>query len=105
MENSERKYVLMTSKHASVEHPLFWGSRTKDNEKRSFGGYTSDPNKAELYLMDDIIQKFGPSETLLGYTAKNLGTHILEYSFSDWVFKSKSDDVFITLLSEAMALK
>lgn len=30
-----------------------WGHRTKDDEKRSFGGYTIYPNCAELYSLKD----------------------------------------------------
>lgn len=30
-----------------------WGSRTKGEEKRSFGGYTQYPNNAEVYSLEE----------------------------------------------------
>ena len=59
MENDERKYVIVCNKH-SGNWPgvlLFWGHRTQDGEKRSFGGYTSDMNECELYSERDLQAK------------------------------------------------
>lgn len=36
---------------------LFWGHKTEDNEKRSFGGYTLDIDKCETYTLKDIEEK------------------------------------------------
>lgn len=41
--NPERKYVIVSNEHDSWPRGalLFWGRRTEDEEKRSFGGYTT----------------------------------------------------------------
>lgn len=51
----ERKYVIICNRHKSIYNGLlFWGTRTKDDAKRSFGGYTSDINGCELYTLEEI---------------------------------------------------
>lgn len=54
--NSERKYVIVCNEHSAMWNGalLFWGNRTEDGDKRSFGGYTSDINKCELYSEKDL---------------------------------------------------
>ena len=32
---------------------VLWGHRTRDDEKRSFGGYTLYPNCAEMYSLEE----------------------------------------------------
>lgn len=56
---NERRYLAISIKH--TEHGwkfgkpcVLWGYKvTKDDEKRCFAGYTQDPNKAELYSLQD----------------------------------------------------
>lgn len=51
----ERKYVIVSNRHTGISGSLlFWGKRTADNEKRSFGGYTSNFNSCEIYTLEDI---------------------------------------------------
>ena len=53
----ERNYVICSTRHKSMFGGfvmLFWGSRTKDNEERSFGGYTSDIEKCENYTLEEL---------------------------------------------------
>lgn len=33
---------------------LFWGRRTEDGQKRSFGGYTTSFDQCELYTREEI---------------------------------------------------
>lgn len=52
----KREYVIVSNRHQS-RFPgcvLFWGYRTEDNEKRSFGGYTYGLDKCERYTLEDI---------------------------------------------------
>jgi len=50
-----REYVIICNRYKGISGSLlFWGSKTKDNEKRSFGGYTSDFDKCEKYTLEDI---------------------------------------------------
>jgi hypothetical protein len=58
MTMGERKYLAVSIKHSEYKwkfgKPLIlWGHRTKDEEKRSFGGYTQFPNNAEVYSLQD----------------------------------------------------
>ena len=56
---SERNLVAISIKHTEYKWKLgmpcvLWGDhRTKDDEKRCFGGYTIYPNNAELYSLED----------------------------------------------------
>lgn len=51
----ERNYVIVCNRHSGIDGSLlFWGNKTKDNQKRSFGGYTSDFNNCEKYTLEDI---------------------------------------------------
>lgn len=55
---SARNLIAVSIKHSEYRWkfgmPLcLWGHRTKDDEKRSFGGYTQYPNNAEAYSMED----------------------------------------------------
>jgi hypothetical protein len=57
MEN-ERNLVAVSIKHTEWKWKfgmpmVLWGHRTKDDEKRSFGGYTQYPNNAEVYSLGD----------------------------------------------------
>lgn len=55
---NERNLVAVSIKHTmhgwKFGMPCWlWGHRTKDDEKRSFGGYTQYPNNAEVYSLED----------------------------------------------------
>ena len=55
---SERNLVAVSIKHTVYKWKfgmpcVLWGHRTKDDEKRSFGGYTQFPNNAEVYSLDE----------------------------------------------------
>lgn len=54
----ERNLVAVSIKHTIYGWKFgmpcwLWGSRTKDEEKRSFGGYTQYPNNAEVYSLEE----------------------------------------------------
>lgn len=55
---SERNLVAVSIKHTEYRWKFgmpccLWGRRTKDDEERSFGGYTQYPNNAEVYSLED----------------------------------------------------
>lgn len=54
--NTNREYVIVCNKHKAMFLGclLFWGHKTNDDEKRSFGGYTSDIEKCERYSIEDL---------------------------------------------------
>lgn len=58
--NSERKYVAVSIKHTERgwkfgKPCVLWGYKhTSDDERRCFGGYTEDFNKAERYALGDF---------------------------------------------------
>lgn len=66
----ERKYLAVSIKHTEYRWKfgmpcVLWGNRTEDNEKRSFGGYTIFPQKAELYSFEDWYKSgYYPSEII-----------------------------------------
>lgn len=55
----QREYVILCNKHKGIFNGacLFWGHKTEDNEKRSFGGYTSDIDNCEMYTLEEIEKK------------------------------------------------
>lgn len=63
---SERKYLAISIKHTTYgwhfgDRCMLWGHRrTKDDEKRCFGGYTEDIHCAELYTVKEFVDKYGP---------------------------------------------
>ena len=60
----KREYVIVSNRHQS-RFPgcvLFWGYRTEDNEKRSFGGYTYGLDKCERYTLEESIAKIWNGE-------------------------------------------
>ena len=55
---NERNLVAISIKHTEYKWKfgmpcVLWGHRTKDDEKRSFGGYTQYPNHAEIYSLEE----------------------------------------------------
>ena len=55
----DREYVIVCNEHKGIFNGalLFWGHKTEDNEKRSFGGYTSDISNCERYTLKEIKDK------------------------------------------------
>ena len=54
----ERNLLAVSIKHTEYRWKFgmpcyLWGSRTKDDEKRSFAGYTQYPNCAEVYTLKE----------------------------------------------------
>lgn len=63
---SERNLVAISIKHTEYRWKFgmpctLWGSRTKDGENRSFGGYTENPYKSELYSLEDWQKEKSPA--------------------------------------------
>lgn len=52
----DRKYVIVSNEHSAWPNGalLFWGRRTEDSQKRSFGGYTTRFDQCELYTREEI---------------------------------------------------
>lgn len=55
---AERNLVAISIKHTEYRWKfgmpcVLWGHRTKDDEERSFGGYTIYPNNAEIYSLKE----------------------------------------------------
>ena len=80
-----RDYVIVCNEHNSMWNGclLFWGHHTKDNENRSFGGYTSDIEKCERYTLEEIRDK-------------NYHFPVYDKRMSTFSFR-KHDDVIIKL--------
>lgn len=55
----DREYIIVCNEHKGIFPGalLFWGHKTEDNEERSFGGYTSDIDKCEMYTLREIEEK------------------------------------------------
>lgn len=90
-----RMYLLMTAKHGSIDHPMFWGYRTNDNEKRSFGGYTDSPVVAELYTIEELKNKFN-FETL----PSDQYWTLRKFDKKEWLNHENLDDVFVIRFDE-----
>ena len=98
---NDRKYLLMTAKHGSKEHPLFWGKRTGDGQPRSWSSYTDNPIEAELYTMDEILTKFGGNALRTLPMVTYFG-RLERYTPDNWALHTNSDDVFVTTQEEAL---
>lgn len=80
----QRKYLLMTAKHSSVRHPLFWGQRTNDNEKRSFGNYTDNFKNAEHYTMKEILAEFPSTNIFGGLPSEYPNIQVYDFNSDQW---------------------
>lgn len=51
-----RRYVIASNRHSGawIGCMLFWGKLTRDDEIRSFGGYTCNIDAAERYSPQDL---------------------------------------------------
>lgn len=62
---TNRKYVAISVKHTAYRWKYgmpctLWGwHRTKDDEKRCFSDYTMYLDKAELYSIQEFVDKYG----------------------------------------------
>ena len=64
---TDRNLLAISIKHTEYKWAfgkpcVLWGHRTKDEEKRSFGGYTNFPQKAELYSLEEWQSKYNSCE-------------------------------------------
>lgn len=60
----ERKYIAISIKHSTYDkskYPILWGGSgiTLTEDKRCFGGYTYDIDKAEVYSLNDFLKSYG----------------------------------------------
>jgi hypothetical protein len=51
----DREYVIVSMKHMKNGYFLFWGHYTKDDESRSYGGYTMDLDHCEKYSLFECL--------------------------------------------------
>lgn len=83
--NPERKYLAVSIKHSlpsrgyQMTRPLvLWGRRTEDDAtRRSFGGYTMDPEKAELYTIQEWITFAGKDSDILPWQPVKCNANLL----------------------------
>lgn len=54
--SGERKYVLVSVKWTR-DSLVFWGRLSKDEEQRSYGGYTDDFSSCERYTLEELKTK------------------------------------------------
>lgn len=60
---AERNLFAISIKHTEYRWKfgmpcVLWGHRTKDDEERSFGGYTTNPANAELYTREEFAAEY-----------------------------------------------
>ena len=58
----DRDYVIVCNRHKGIANGgalLFWGGYTKNEEERSFGGYTSNFEECEKYTLEEATDKKG----------------------------------------------
>ena len=95
----ERKYFAISIKHSEYrwkfgEPCVLWGcKRTDDNESRCFSGYTKDIHSAELYSINEFINKYG-AEICNSYPVKMVRNLMEAYKKYDTVLMDK--DVYET---------
>lgn len=55
---TERNFVIVSNEHDSWPRGalLFWGRLTADDEKRSYGGYTTRWDKCEKYTREELTK-------------------------------------------------
>lgn len=83
--------------------PCFGGHRTKDDQPRSWSSYTSNPDEAELYSMNEILTKFGGSDELLRILPmETYFGRLTRYTHGDWLLHENVEDVFVTTRQEAL---
>lgn len=58
----ERNYVIVCNERRSWPEGalLFWGKHTKDDQKRSFDGYTTRFDRCEKYTREELERFRGP---------------------------------------------
>jgi hypothetical protein len=62
--NKERRYIAISIKHSKgINGLVLWGTRTKDDEKRCFSGYSdfvrNTGKKCELYSLEEFRKAYG----------------------------------------------
>jgi hypothetical protein len=103
---NERKYLLMTSKHSDKKHPLFWGSLTKDDEPRSFAGYTDRTGEAEHYTSAEIFKQFAdPIELTPMLPLATIFGRVTRFTPADWWQHSNDDDIYVITQDELSEVK
>lgn len=80
----KRDYVLVSRKW-SKSTLVFWGSYTKDNKERSFGGYTDDINSCERYTLEEITSE---------------SSRFLPFDLNQFWNRSNSDETFYVTIEE-----
>ncbi len=60
---NQRHYLAISVKHSEYKWKFgkpccLWGSRTADEAKRCFAGYTQFPESAELYTLDEFHEHY-----------------------------------------------
>lgn len=58
--SKDREYVLLSVKWSKDGYLVFWGTQTKDDEKRSYSGYTMDLETCEKYTYEEAVNEHHP---------------------------------------------
>lgn len=102
---SERNLLAVSIKHTEYRWKfgkpcVLWGTRTSDGEKRSFGGYTQNPNKAELYTLEewqnsgygynDICKVDAPVKMEIGFCRKYKKYDTVLVMYDDYICYCKA---------------
>lgn len=80
----KRDYVLLSRKY-SKSTLVFWGSYTRDDKPRSFGGYTNDINVCERYTLEEITSE---------------SSRFIPFSMKEFRKRSNSDETFYVTIEE-----
>lgn len=100
----ERNLLAISIKHTEWRWKfgmpcILWGHRTQGSEKRSFGGYTQFPEKAELYTLSDwqnsgygsdIIKMDEPVKMEVGFCKKWQKYDTVLVRYGDYISYSKA---------------
>ena len=94
---NERKYIAISIKHTGEKWKpgkpcVLWGyKRTRDNEKRCFGGYTERLENAELYAVDDMYNHGYAEDIIKREPVKMCADLCRKYGQYDTVLMLESD--------------
>ena len=89
---TDRKYLAVSLKHSEGFPYVLWGyKRTRDDEKRCYGDYTTNIDKAELYSIEEFREAYGDHFGIFNYLP--LSIHELRNNFKK--LKKEYDTVFV----------
>lgn len=97
MDISERRYVAISIKHSEYSENglVFWGTRTADDEKRCFSGYSNfarnNGKPCELYSLKDFQEHYGNGVVKCDEPVKMCKDIVKKYKKLDTVLVDEDD--------------